>query len=179
MAKFEPKYFAKTLEDFAKEVLPPKVIKKHGAVRALRRMDQRILEFLDEFRYDCGVFLIVNTPWNGLFTQSGDRDNDHYNGSFEEHFWSLSDHTFGRGLDIKCEHGGHWLRKKFIEREQYYYEKYGVNFIEVGPVKDSKGKPKDMSWCHLSIRMDLEGYPQYWSPVSGFVTKERVLEEKL
>ncbi|QXN60213.1 hypothetical protein KUA24_146 [Vibrio phage HNL01] len=172
MAKFEPKHFSKTLEGFAKEVLPPKVIAKHGAVRALRMMDQRILEFLDEFRYDAGVPLTVNTPWNGQFTQSGQRDDEFYNNSFEDVFWSLSDHTFGRGLDVKCKHGGAWLRKKFIEREQHYYEKYGINFVECGPLKGNK----TMSWAHFSLRIDLEGCVQYWSPVTGFVTKEQVLE---
>ena len=178
MAKFEPKYFSKTLEGFAKEVLPPKVISKHGALRALRMMDQRILEFVDEFRKDCNVPLTINTPWDEVFTQSGMRDDEHYNNSFEEHFWSLSDHTYGRGVDLKCKHGGYWLRKKFIERENYYYEKYGVNFIEVGPVRRGE-EEVDMSWGHFSIRIDLDGKPLYWSPVLGFVTRERVVEEKL
>ena len=176
MSKFEPKYFSKTVEGFAKEVLPPDVIIKHGAVRALRMMDQRILEFLDEFRYDCGVPLTVNTPWNEVFTQSGMRDEKHYGGSFEKHFWSLSDHTFGRAIDVKCEHGGHWLRKKFIEREQHYYEKYDINFIECAPL-GSQGK--GMTWAHFSIRIDLKGNPEYWSPVKGFLTKEEVLVREL
>ncbi len=37
MAKFEPKYFSKTLEGFAREVLPPKVYKRHG-IQGLRLM---------------------------------------------------------------------------------------------------------------------------------------------
>lgn len=178
MSQFNPKHFSKTLEGFAKEVLPPKVIEKHGAIRALRMMDQRILEFLDEFRYDCKTPLTVNTPWDNTFTQSGMRDDEHYGNSFEKHFWSLSDHTFGRGIDVKCKFGGGWLREMFILREQYYYETYGVNFVEVGPVKRN-GETVDMSWAHFSIRIDLEGKVVYWSPVLGFVDKSKVLSETL
>lgn len=174
MAKFEPKYFSTTLEGFAKEVLTPSIYKKYGS-KGLRKMDQRILEFLDEFRHDTGVPLTVNTPWNGSFTQSGLRDVGHY-GSYEKLFLNLSDHPMGRAIDAKCKHGGKWLRKKFIEREEYYYEKYGVNFVEVGPISDTNAMD---GWAHFSIRLDLDGKPLYWSPVLGFVTKERVLEENL
>ena len=174
MAKFTPKHFSKTLDGFAKEVLPPTIYKKYGA-KGLRKMDQRILEFLDEFRYDVGVPLTVNTPWDGNFTQSGLRDSGHY-GSYEKLFMNLSDHPMGRAIDVKCKHGGKWLRKKFIEKEEYYYEKYGVNFVEVGPVSDSN----DMNgWAHFSIRLDLDGKVLYWSPVLGFVNKEKVIEDNL
>ena len=77
MAVFQPKYFSKTLDGFAKEVLPPEVYKKWG-VKGLRKMDQNILEFLDLFRYDIKVPITVNTPWNGQFTQSGMRTVEHY-----------------------------------------------------------------------------------------------------
>ena len=174
MAKFIPKHFSKTLDGFAKEVLPPTIYNKYGA-KGLRKMDQRILEFLDEFRYDTDVPLTVNTPWNGNFTQSGLRDSGHY-GSYEKLFMNLSDHPMGRAIDVKCKHGGKWLRKKFIEKEEYYYEKYGVNFVEVGPVSDSN----DMNgWAHFSIRLDLDGKVLYWSPVLGFVSKDKVIEDNL
>ena len=173
MAKFIPKYFSSTLDGLAKEVLPPSVYEKDG-VRGLRRMDQRILMFLDEFRKDCNVPLTVNTPWNGNFTQSGLRDDEMY-GSFEKHFWSLSDHTFGRALDIKCKNGGAWLRKKFIERENYYYETYGVCFVECGPLDNGAA----MSWAHFGIRFDFYGEVKYWSPQLGYVTKEKVLKDNL
>ncbi|AUR92256.1 hypothetical protein NVP1170O_143 [Vibrio phage 1.170.O._10N.261.52.C3] len=171
---WEPKYFAKSLDALAKEILSPKVYQKDG-VQGLRRFDQRILEFLDEFRYDVGIPLTVNTPWNGTFTQSGQRDNDFY-GSYEKLFWSLSDHTRGAALDIKCSEGGHWLRKKFIEKEAYYYKKYGINFIECGPL-DSEGKT--MSWFHCGIRFDFFGNPVYWSPELKYVSKEKVLKDGL
>jgi hypothetical protein len=173
MAKFEPKYFSKTLEGFAKEVLPPKVFAKDG-IQGLRRFDQRILEFLDEFRHDCDVPLTVNTPWNGTFTQSGLRDDEFY-GSYEKHFWSLSDHSRGAAVDVKCDKGGVWLRKKFIEREQYYYDKYSVCFVETGPLKNGS----QMSWAHFSIRTDLFGEVKYWSPKLGYISKEKVLKDNL
>lgn len=174
MAKFTPKHFSKTLDGFAKEVLPPSIYNKYG-IKGLRKMDQRILEFLDEFRYDVGVPLTVNTPWNGTFTQSGLRDLEHY-GSYEKLFMNLSDHPMGRAIDVKCKHGGKWLRKKFIQKEAYYYEKYGVNFVEVGPVSD--GNDMD-GWAHFGIRLDLDGKVLYWSPVLGFVSKAKVLEDNL
>lgn len=172
MAKFEPKYFSKTLEGFAKEVLPPKVFKQHG-IQGLRLMDQRVLEFLDEFRYETGIPLIVNTPWDGAFTQSGLRDLDFY-GNVDKYFKSLSDHKRGAALDIKCKNGAHWLRKKFIEKEEYYYNKYGINFVETSPLKGGKS----MTWAHFGIRVDFYGKVVYWSPELGYISKEVVLENQ-
>lgn len=172
MALFQPKHFATTLDSFAKQILSPKVYAKDG-VQGLRRFDQRLLEFLDEFRADAGVPLTVNTSIE-TFTQSGLRDDDFY-GSYEKHFWSLSDHTRGAALDVKCKNGGAWLRKKFIEKEQYYYEKYGVCFIETGPLADGG----TMSWFHASVRTDLFGEVKYWSPKLGYISKEKVLQENL
>tara|TARA_Y100000588_G_scaffold31471_1_gene30805 strand:- start:20279 stop:20812 length:534 start_codon:yes stop_codon:yes gene_type:complete len=170
---WKPEYFAKNLESLAKELLPPKVYKAKG-LQGLRMLDMNVIMFLDEFRHDCGVPLTVNTPWNGTFTQSCLRDESMY-GSFEKHFWSLSDHTRGAAIDIKCKHGGVWLRKKFIEREEYYYEKYGINFVEVGPV-DKNGSWVEMSWAHFSRRWDFFGEVKYWSPKNGYVTKQDVID---
>lgn len=170
MSAWTPKYFAKDLNSLAKEVLSPKVYAKDG-LQGLRRFDQRILMFLDEFRYDCGIPLTVNTPWDGTFTQSGLRDDDFY-GSFEKHYWSLSDHTRGGALDIKCEKGGAWLRKKFIEKEKYYYKKYGICFVETGPLANGS----EMSWAHFSIRFDFYGCVKYWSPKLGYTSREEILK---
>lgn len=181
MAIFKPKHFAKDLDTFAKEVLPKSVYSKHG-VNGLRKMDQSLLEFLDAFRYDCNVPLSVNTPWNGVFDQSGFRTAEHYGdtellSTYLKMTGSLSDHLCGRALDVKSgKLTGHELRLKFIEHEQEYFETYGINFIEVGPL-DKKGK--QMSWGHYGKRLDLGQGVQYWSPVLGFVSKERVIEEKL
>ena len=177
MGKFSPKYFAKSLDGFAKEVLPAAVYTKYGA-KGLRMMDQRVLEFLDEFRHDVGVPLSVNTPWDGVFDQSGLRSDKHY-GSFEKLFWSLSDHTRGAALDIKSSKlTAHELRLKFLEREGYYYEKYGINFIEVGPVERNKVWV-DMSWMHVGVRLDTTGSVTYWSPKHGVVSKNKVVDDKL
>ena len=73
---------------------------------------------------------------------------------------------------------GHELRKLFIEKEDYYYKKYGINFIEVGEV-DKGGKWVPMTWFHVGIRIDTVGYPVYWSPRYGVVSKEKVLEDSL
>ncbi len=198
MAKFEPKYFSKTLDGFAKEVLPPEVYKKWGA-KGLRKMDQSILEFIDAYRYDVNVPLTINTPWNGVFTQSGMRTADHYGETFRDveegdlylHQLmevvetyrrmesSLSDHITGRAADIKSSKlTGHELRKEFIANEQDYYEKYGINFIEVGPIKRGS-EWVDMTWAHFGKRLDIGQGVEYWSPKHGFVTKEFVLENKL
>ena len=175
MAKFTPKHFSKTLDGFAKEVLPPSIYNKYG-IKGLRKMDQRILEFLDEFRYDVGVPLTVNTPWNGTFTQSGLRDLEHY-GSYEKLFMNLSDHPMGRAIDVKCKHGGKWLRKKFIEKgSNITMRSMVLTLSRLVPVSDSN----DMDgWAHFGIRLDLDGKVLYWSPVLGFVSKDKVLEDNL
>lgn len=174
MSKFEPKYFATSLGQFAKEVLPPSIYNKWG-VQGLRKMNQRILEFLDEFRHDCGVPLTVNSwSWGGTRSQSGVRDVNFY-GSYSNMAESLSDHITGNALDmISTKLTAHEIRAKFIEREQYYYEKYGINFVEVSPLSDDSG----MSWAHFGIRVDFYGVVKYWSPKLGYVTKEKVLENK-
>jgi len=198
MAKFEPKHFAKTLDSFAKEVLPPEVYKKWGA-NGLRKMDQSILEFIDAFRYDTNVPLTINTPWNGQFTQSGMRTADHYGTlhrglasvnmdkfklldeveTYRKMESSLSDHITGRAADVKSSKlTGHELRKEFIANEQEYYEQYGINFIEVGPIKRGS-EWVDMSWAHFGKRLDIGQGVEYWSPKHGFVTKEFVLENRL
>ena len=175
MAIFKPKYFADNLESFARQVVPPSMWNRWG-VKALDKMDQRILEFIDEFRYDCGVPLTCNDwSWEGNFSQRGVRDVKQY-GTYERMEASRSDHLVGRATDlVSSKLTGHELRLKFIEKEQYYFEKYGINFIEVGTV----GKGVSMTWYHASINIDLGQGVEYWSPVLGFVSKERVIEEGL
>lgn len=198
MTVFNPKHFSKTLAGFAREVLPPEEFKRWGE-QGLHIMDQSLLEFIDEFRFDVGSALIVNTPWNGAFTQSGYRSGDFYGetyrnrevkqltteqmvtviNTYRKMEQSRSDHRFGRALDVKSNTlTGHELRKKFIEREQYYFETYGINFVEVGTVR-SGGKEVPMSWAHFGKRVDLGQGVQYWSPIAGFVTKEDVLVKGL
>ena len=175
MAQFKPKHFAKSLDSFAKQVVPPSMYERWG-VKALDKIDQRILEFIEEFRYDCGVPLTCNDwSWKGLYSQRGVRDVNQY-GNYKAMSESRSDHIMGRAVDLVSSHmTGHQLRLKFIEKEQYYFEKYGVNFIECGTLGDGS----DMTWFHVSINIDLGQGVQYWSPKFGFVTKEKVIKEKL
>lgn len=174
MSEFKPKYFSTSLEQFSKEVLPPDIYNKWG-IQGLRKMNQDVLEFLDEFRFGCGVPLTVNSwSWGGNRTQSGLRDVNFY-GSQDKMDASLSDHITGNALDIiSSKLTAHELRAKFIEREDYYYETYGINFIEVGSLSD--GSP--MSWFHAGKRVDFYGEVKYWSPKKGYVTKEDVLKNK-
>lgn len=175
MAVFKPKHFAKDLDSFAKQVVPPSMYNRWG-VKALDKMDQRILEFIEEFRYDCGVPLTANDwSWQGRFSQRGVRDVGQY-GTYHKMEASRSDHLCGRAIDlVSSKMTGHELRLKFIEREEYYFEKYGINFIECGKLKGGA----EMTWFHGSVNIDLGQGIQYWSPEYGFVSKERVIEELL
>ncbi len=180
MSQFKPKYFATSLDSFAKQVVPPSMYNRWRE-KSLDKMDQRILEFMDEFRHDCGAPLICNDwPWGGYYTQRGVRDVNQY-GSYEKMAKSRSDHLQGRAVDlVSPKLTGHQLRLKFIERKDYYFSKYGINFIEVGPVKDSAtGKWKPMSWLHVGINLDLGQGVQYWSPKLGFVTEDVVVVDEL
>lgn len=175
MAVFKPKHFAKSLESFAKQVVPPSMWDRWG-VQALDKMDQRILEFIEEFRYDCGVPLTSNDwSWGGRFSQRGARDVNQY-GTYEKMAASRSDHLQGRAIDlVSSKMTGHELRLKFIARKGYYFNKYGINFIEVGELKDGSV----MSWFHASVNIDLGQGVQYWSPKFGYVSEERVINEQL
>lgn len=171
---FEPKHFSKTLDGFAKEVLPPYIYKERG-VRGLELMDGGILQFLDDYRGDIGVSLVVNDwSWGGGFTQSGLRD-DSCTGA------KYSQHRYGNGIDFRSKHKtGHELRKHFIENKEKYPQ---ITFVEVGPIQRTVNGEKvwvDMTWFHGDTRanIDWEGV-KYWSPKYGFVTEEFVLENEL
>lgn len=175
MGKFIPKHFATTLEDFSKQVVPKSVYTEFGW-KALLKMDQDVLEFLDEFRKDVGFPLTVNDwVFGGNFNQSGLRNVEFY-GTLEKMQKSRSDHLMGRAVDVKCKHlTAHELRLKFIEREEYYFKTYGINFIEVGPLSDGS----IMNWAHFGKRVDIDGEVTYWSPKDGVVTKQEVIDKKL
>ncbi|MCP3681981.1 MAG: hypothetical protein GY861_04750 [bacterium] len=172
---FKPKYFAKTLESFTKQVVPPSMWERWG-VQALDKMDQRILEFIDEFRKDCGVPLTANDwSWGGRFTQRGVRDVNQY-GTYEKMEASRSDHITGRAIDlVSSKLSGNELRLVFIKHKDKYFEKYGINFIEVGQLSNGSA----MSWFHAGININQGQGVQYWSPKHGFVSEEFVIENKL
>ncbi len=175
MSIFNPLYFASSLESFTKQVVPPSFWERWG-VKALDKMDQRILDFIEEFRKDCGVPLTCNDwSWGGDYSQRGVRDVNQY-GSYEKMEESRSDHLMGRAVDlVSSKLSAHELRLLFIKKEAYYFKKYGINFIEVGTL--SRGR--EMTWFHCSINVDTGQGIQYWSPVKGFVTKAQVIKEKL
>lgn len=171
---FKPKHFSKTLDGFAKEVLPPDIYNERG-VRGLELMSEPILQFIDDYRGDIKVALTVNNwSWGGKFTQSGLR-NDSGTGA------KYSQHRYGNAVDFRSIHKtGHELRKHFIENKDKYPQ---ISFVEVGPIETTVDGEKvwvDMSWFHgdCRTRIDWEGV-RYWSPKHGFVTEEFVLEHKL
>ena len=166
--QFNPKHFAKTLDGFAKEVLSKEVYEARG-IKGLQLMDIKILHFLDDVRGDIKVPLTVNDwSWGGSFNQSGLRIPKE--GRYSQHY-------YGNAIDFRTSHKtGHELRKHFIENKEKYPQ---VSFVEVGPV-EKDGSWVDMTWFHgdTRTRTDWEGV-LYWSPKHGFVSEQRVLEEKL
>ena len=166
-----PKYFAKTNESLAKQVLPPEVYKTRG-VRGLQLMNQHILETIDELRYNLDAPLIVNSDRYGR-TQSGLRDEQYYK-TTEDYLRSKSQHKYGNALDfISPCISSQEIRKHIIENKELYPH---ISFLEVGKLQGGK----DMTWCHIDCRMRLDKDPiKYWSPLYGFVEEERVLDEKL
>ena len=169
---FKPKYFAKTLDQFAKEILPPNVYKQRG-VKGLQLFDIELLEFVDEFRNVVGVSIYINDwSWGGGFSQSGLRDEGYY-GSPDATVKSFSQHRFGNAVDIKCKtKTGSELRKIFIENKEKFPQ---ISFVECGPVKQG-----EMTWAHFDTRLRLDDVQvKYWSPIRGFVTEDQVLQDKL
>lgn len=177
---FKPKYFAKSLDQFAKEVLPEAIYKQRG-VKGLQLMSIEILEFIELFRYHFGKPIYINDwSWGGNFSESGLRDEKHY-GSAESFSKSLSQHKFGNAVDIKCKSArGAELRQFFIKNKHLFPM---ISFVECGPVyKTVNGVKKEvpMSWAHFDARTRIsDEQVVYWSPVKGVIPEESVLEFKL
>lgn len=168
-----PKYFAKTLESLAKQVLPPEVYKFRG-VRGLELMDERILITLDTLRLNLGIPITVNSwAWGGNRTQSGLRDQYHYK-NLEDYLKSFSQHKYGNALDFKVRGlTAHEVRKHIIENKHLYPS---ISFMEVGKLSNGE----EMTWCHIDCRNRLsEEQITYWSPKHGYVEEQRVLDQKL
>lgn len=161
----KPKYFAKSLDDFARQVVPEQIYKQRG-VKSLELMDQRILETLDDLRHNLGVPLTVNSwAWGGGRTQSGLRDQFFYK-SVDEYLKSFSQHKAGRGIDIVCSLPAYEVRKHIIENRELYPH---VSFMEV-----------QIEWTHLDARTRIdEDWCKFWSPKEGFLSEEEVLSRKL
>lgn len=175
-----PKYFAKSLDAMAQEVLPKEFYEKHGVV-GLNQMDERVLRFLDVLSCNLTkqegrkVGITVNSwKWGGVRNQSGLRIADFYP-TVGEYVYSRSQHKLGRAVDFKVKGmPAHEVRKHIIENKHLYPD---ISFIEVSPI-DKKGKA--MTWIHVDVRLRLDNDQiKYWSPVLGYVSESKVLKEKL
>ena len=157
-----PQYFANDLDSLAKQVLPPKVYKARG-VKGLRLIDNRLLEFIDQLRYDLGIPLTIN---GGGYTQSGLRDVDHY-GSQEAMDKSWSTHKYGSAIDFRSpEMSSHEIRRHIIANKKRYPM---ITFMEVG-----------ISWVHVSTQTRItEEDILYWSPRLGYVSESVVIDDQL
>ena len=163
---FQPKYFAKSLDSMAKQVLPPSIYKVRG-VKGLELMDVNVLRFIDRLRKNLGVPLTVNN-WSvgGGYSQSGLRDVGHY-GSYAAMERSFSTHKYGKALDFRSNHMfPHEIRKHIIENQHLYPM---VSFMEVG-----------ITWVHVDCRTRLsDTWCRFWHPKLGFITRQEVLAQKL
>lgn len=176
---FQPKYFCKSLDQMAKEVLP-KVFYEHYGVAGLQQIDERVLITLDnlsknlEIEYGYKIPLTVNSwSWNGNRNQSGLRTEEFYS-SKDSYIASRSQHKYGRSCDlVSSKLTSHEIRKHIIDnKEKYPY----ISFLEVGPLKDGS----IMSWVHFDVRMRLDNDQiKYWSPKLKYVIEEVVLKDKL
>lgn len=163
---FTPKHFASSLDQMAKELLPPDVYLRWGT-RALRVFNYELLVFIDDLRGNLGVPLVVNSKRYG-FEQRGLRTEDHYD-SPEDYFDSLSTHKYGMAIDFHSpKMSNHEIRKHIIENKHLYPH---ISFMEVG-----------INWVHCDVRTRLgEDAPQivYWHPKRGFITEGAVLRDEL
>ena len=175
----QPKYFCKSLDQLAKEVLP-KVYYEHYGVAGLQQMDERVLITLDnlsknlEIEYGRKIALTVNSwSWGGNRNQSGLRTREFYN-SESDYVSSRSQHKYGRGCDLVAKGlTPHDVRKHVIENKDKYPD---ISFLEVGPLKDGSA----MSWVHFDVRMRLDNDAiKYWSPKLKYVSEEVVLKDEL
>lgn len=170
---FKPKHFAPTLDSFARQTLPPAIYNKRG-VAGLELMDERILVTLDDLRGHIDVPLLVNGGGDkrDVYTQSGLRDIGHYK-TYEVMEGSFSQHKYGRGIDCRSSKmSAHDIRKHIIENKHLYPH---ISFMEVSPIGGN-----NMGWVHFDCRTRItEEDIRYWSNDLGYVSEERVLEEKL
>ena len=164
-----PKYFAKSLDSLARQVLAPSIYAVRG-VKGLRMMDIRLLIDLDNLRLNLGLPVIVN---NAMREQSGLRDLGFYK-TASKYFASWSMHKYGKAIDFKVIGMPAWeVRKHIIENKEKYPS---LTFLEVGPLAGGE----DMTWTHISSQTLLDGDDMlFWSPMLGYVTEEQVLADKL
>lgn len=176
---YHPKYFATSIEDMAKQVLPEHLFRKNGIV-SLRLMDERVLQTIDMLRFHLNVPLTVNNwQWGGNRNWSGFRDVKYFK-TTADYLNSESQHIFGRGLDfINRKMVAHEVRKFIIENKHLFPY---ITFLEVGPLK-GKTEEREMTWVHFDCRM-IEPWLDNdtivcWSPVLGYVSEATVIKNKL
>lgn len=105
------------------ELLPPE--HKHlGNWGTLKIMDKNILTVADYFRHMFGSTVINNYNWGGSYMDSGFRNTESYERMNSDFDKSLSQHKYGRAIDVKpndidaleawwfiVDHPVKWLRK--------------------------------------------------------------------
>lgn len=171
---YEP--FASSLDNLAKQLLPPHIYSKRG-VKGLELIDSRIITFICNLRRNLNRSIVVN---GGGRTQSGLRSVEFY-GSLEAMDKSFSQHKYGRSLDFVVSGMEAWeVRRHILENKHLYPE---ITFLEVSPVKkvvEGEDINAPMTWTHVDVRTQLYGGSiTCWSPVLGVVTEDKVLSEKL
>lgn len=170
MQYWTPKHFASSLDDLAKQVLPPHIYNIRG-MKGLYLMDPHLLKDIDTLRGDLGIPLVVNNGSNR--TQSGYRTKEFYT-SERAYFESMSDHKGGKALDFISPLATAQEIRVHILTHSYRYP--SISFLETGELPT--GDP--MSWVHMSSRMRIKDTSIVcWSPVRGFVSHSTVIAEGL
>ena len=175
---YQPKHFAKDLNDLAMQVLPEHIYKKEG-VAGLRHIDERVVITIDMLRKELGVPITVNSwSWGGGRNYSGYRDVMYY-GDLQKYSDSTSQHKSGRALDFKASGMTAQDVRKFIlkNKEKFPY----ISFLEVGPLKNGQA----MTWVHIDCRMQDAWLDNdtiiCWSPFEKYkyVTEDFVINNNL
>ena len=115
--------------------------------KAWALLDDRLLAFADYLRDEFGPITINDWEWGGKNQWRGVRT------SGSPYYRPYSQHSFGRGLDmifqnITAEEVRKWLR----ENESLWQMDSGIFSITC---------EEDVSWLHLDLRNNLDGYNSF------------------
>ncbi|CAL9992773.1 hypothetical protein VPHD479_0337 [Vibrio phage D479] len=151
------------------ELVSREIYERRGE-RAWQLIDPLLIDTLDALREQFGPCTINNWKWNGVYHQSGLRDNGHYK-SLSKYHESLSQHKYGRAADCKFKnHSAQEVRKYILEHPEQFPH---ITFLETGPLNSGKA----MNWVHVDVR-NGDGIV-CWSPGEGAMKKEDVIRRKL
>jgi len=115
------------------ELVDPTTYKNRGQ-RAWELLDERILIAIDKLREEFGSITINDWKWGGKFKWSGYRSPACKIGA------KLSQHRFGRGMDLKFKHfTPQQIRKAMRESPSYFEE---ITCVE----------NKTATWVHIDCR---------------------------